>query len=165
MNAFGRFLRDKPLPLQRQRKPLVRVDELAEKRTATRSLPRERVMGRRSYRIAMTRSPCSALVAPRVGESIETIPIVRRKRGAGHHFLANLFSLGETGRRKQVRLVAKSLPASACLSGKQLHLAAGARCLHENVKLLRLSGVLAPQRFQNRGVISMDEHWLSACCQ
>jgi hypothetical protein len=30
MNAFGRFLRDKPLPLQRQRKPLVRVDELAE---------------------------------------------------------------------------------------------------------------------------------------
>jgi len=37
-----------------------------QKRTATRSLPRERVMGRSSYRIAMTRSPCSALVAPRV---------------------------------------------------------------------------------------------------
>jgi hypothetical protein len=30
MNAFGRFLLDKPLPLQRQRKPLVRVEELAE---------------------------------------------------------------------------------------------------------------------------------------
>src|ERR1039458_1476838 len=54
------------------------------------------------------------------------------------------------------------MPAISVLTAKQLDLSAWARCLHEGIELLRFSGVLAPGRFQDGGVILVQENRLAS---